>query len=63
MADNKKAKKADKRRAALKQHYEREYMVRELDSAAGYLGEALRLVRAQATRLRAGYPGRKARCS
>ena len=60
MADNKRKKNADGKRVALKQDYERDYMARELESAAGYLSEALRLVRCQLTRLRAGYPGRRA---
>jgi hypothetical protein len=70
MADNKSKRKADKRRVALKQTHEREYLLRNLRDAVGHLvasaeqigaaahgyERALMRIRDAMTRLRAGFP-------
>jgi hypothetical protein len=56
MADNKKAKKADARRVALKQDYERGYLQSELEEAMDHMVEAYRAVVRASDRLRAGFP-------
>lgn len=68
MGDNKRKKKADSRRVALREDYEREYLINTLDGAYGALEEATAAVNsaradvlAATSRLRAGFPVRKSK--
>jgi hypothetical protein len=61
MSDNKKAKKEDGKRVALKQGYERGYLQDELEEALDHMIEAYRAVVRASDRLRSGFPKKSKR--
>lgn len=61
MADNLKKKRIDKKRVALTQDYEREYLVAKLEANQARLNDVMNHLEIVIDRLRAGFPKKSKR--